>query len=304
MMKTRSVLKYFLPKKLRSTLKTYRAHHRLFEVVERGFIRNQEWKVGNGIRTSTAGSSPSRPEGDSINPLRSFFEAHTEGRILWKFEHYFDIYHRHLAKFIGQEVHLLEIGVYAGGSLEMWKHYFGPKCRIYGVDNSEACKTYEDDQVRIFTGDASDRNFWATFRKEVPILDIVIDDGGHQAIQQIVTLEETLPHLRRGGVYICEDVQSHPDYYNEFDLYMYGLINNLNKNHNPREISFKHRSGATAQGTFQDLVGGFASMPSAFQSAIHSVHMYPFVVAIESLETPVSEFVCAKHGTQGPPWSP
>jgi hypothetical protein len=29
---------------------------------------------------------------------------------------------------------MLEIGVQSGGSLEMWKSYFGPNLRYYGVD--------------------------------------------------------------------------------------------------------------------------------------------------------------------------
>jgi hypothetical protein len=67
-------------------------------------------------------------------------------------------------------------------------------------------------------------------------------------------------------------------------------------------MSFKHRGGAGADAAFQDRVGGFVSTASPFQAAIHSVHMYPFVVAIETLPAPVSEFVGEKHGTQGPPW--
>ena len=43
-------------------------------------------------------------------------------------------------------------------------------------------------------------------RSEVPPLDIVIDDGSHDADHQIVSLEELLPHLPLGGVYLCEDI--------------------------------------------------------------------------------------------------
>jgi hypothetical protein len=59
--------------------------------------------------------------------------------------------------------------------------------------------------IKIFIGDEEDRKFWRRFKAEVPAVDIVIDDGGHQTQQQVVTLEELLPHLRPGGVYICED---------------------------------------------------------------------------------------------------
>ena len=78
------------------------------------------------------------------NPLEQFFNSHTEGPGIWKWRHYFEIYHKHFSKFVGKEVHVLEIGVYSGGSLAMWKHYFGPQSKIYGVDIEPACKAYEE----------------------------------------------------------------------------------------------------------------------------------------------------------------
>src|SRR6185437_3589006 len=143
---------------------------------------------------------------ETSNTLLEYFNSHTEGRGIWKFLHYFPIYERYFSQFRGKEVHILEIGIYSGGSLEMWREYFGPRCSVYGVDIEPNCKTYENSSVRVFIGDQSDRTFWKDFKKQVPILDIVIDDGGHEPEQQIATLEELLPHLRPGGIYLCEDI--------------------------------------------------------------------------------------------------
>ncbi len=55
------------------------------------------------------------------NSLREFFDRNTQGPGIWKWNHYFDIYDRHFRQFRGQEVHVLEIGVYSGGSLNMWQ---------------------------------------------------------------------------------------------------------------------------------------------------------------------------------------
>jgi hypothetical protein len=82
------------------------------------------------------------------NRLRDFFNARTSGRGIWKWLHYFDVYERHLRRFVGREVHIVEVGVYSGGSLEMWRDYFGDRCRIYGVDIQPACKTYESHMSR------------------------------------------------------------------------------------------------------------------------------------------------------------
>jgi hypothetical protein len=140
------------------------------------------------------------------NQLAVYFESYKEGPGVSKWQHYLDIYNRHFSRFVGREVHVLEVGIYSGGSLLMWKEYFGEDATIYGVDINESCRAYEDDRTKIFIGDQADRSFWANVKKSAPHIDIVIDDGGHLAEQQCVTLEEMLPHIRPGGVYLCEDI--------------------------------------------------------------------------------------------------
>jgi hypothetical protein len=77
--------------------------------------------------------------GESLQPepsndLQKYFDAVESGPGIWKWRHYFEIYDRHFEKFRNKEVNILEIGIYSGGSLGMWKAYFGPRCRVYGVD--------------------------------------------------------------------------------------------------------------------------------------------------------------------------
>jgi hypothetical protein len=212
------------------------------------------------------------------NPLRVFFDSREKGRGIWKWIHYFDIYDRHFRKFVGDDVHVLEIGVYSGGSLEMWRHYFGPKCHVYGVDIEEACKAYENDHTKIFIGDQEDREFWKDFKDRVPAIDILIDDGGHTSEQQIVTLEEMLPHLRPGGVYLCEDVIME---HNGFSAFMQGIVN-----------SFNAHNGSDSQ-------AGIST--TDFQKWIRSVHFYPFVTVLEKSSDPLQQFISPKRGTE---WQP
>jgi hypothetical protein len=141
--------------------------------------------------------------------LRDYFEAHHEGRDIWKWDHYFDMYHRHLSKFVGLDLKLVEIGIYSGGSLEMWGSYFGPRCHVYGVDIENACKAYESEKASVFIGDQESPEFWRNFKANVGTVDILIDDGGHTPEQQTVTLNEMLEAIRPGGVYICEDIHGH-----------------------------------------------------------------------------------------------
>jgi len=134
---------------------------------------------------STRGVSADKFE-EISNPLLAYFEAHEKGHGIWKWEHYFGAYHRHLAKFQGESVNLLEVGIYSGGSLDMWLSYFGEKSRIYGVDIEETCKSYERDNIKVFIGDQEDRFFWRKLKdSSLPKIHVLIDDGGHKPEQQI-----------------------------------------------------------------------------------------------------------------------
>lgn len=217
------------------------------------------------------------PEG---NPLWDYFQNHKEGHGIWKWDHYFEIYHRHFSRFIGKKVNVLEIGVYSGGSLGMWRSYFGDESHLYGVDIAEACRAYENDNVSIFIGDQADRAFWRTFRNNVEGIDVLIDDGGHTPEQQQITLEEMLPHLRPGGVYLCEDIQGD---FNRFSAFAAGLVNELNR------IDI-----------IEDSVPPHSTV-SRFQSSIHSIHFYPYIVVIEKHLTSPSKLSSLKHGTE---WQP
>ncbi|MCA9051089.1 MAG: class I SAM-dependent methyltransferase [Planctomycetaceae bacterium] len=235
--------------------------------------------LSDGIRTADTSSTE-----ESANPLREFFDARTEGPGIWKWEHYFDIYHRHFARFRGREVHIVEIGVFSGGSLQMWKQYFGPQCRVYGIDIEESCRAYEDEQVKIFIGDQADRRFWHDFRRQVPHVDIVIDDGGHFPHQQIVTFEEMFPHLAPGGVFLCEDIHFSR---NPFATYMNEVGQSLHAFEKYRES--------------EDMERRISCLAVEFQRWCDSMHTYPYVIALEKRHHPLTEFVAPRHGTV---WEP
>lgn len=149
----------------------------------------------------------------SDNPLITYFRGN-KGHLIHKWMHYFDIYHRHFDKFRGKQITILEFGVSHGGSLQMWKHYFGRKARIIGVDINPECKHLTEPQVEIFIGSQEDPEFLRKLMKEVGEVDIIIDDGGHTMLQQLTTFEETYSCVRPGGVYLAEDL--HTSYWTEF----------------------------------------------------------------------------------------
>ncbi|CAM4388476.1 hypothetical protein L1N85_23720 [Paenibacillus alkaliterrae] len=77
-----------------------------------------------------------------MGKLQDYFIANNS-RFMIKWSHYFDIYERHFDRFVGKEVNLMEIGVFHGGSLQMWKHYLGDRATIYGVDIDPKAKSLE-----------------------------------------------------------------------------------------------------------------------------------------------------------------
>jgi SAM-dependent methyltransferase len=144
---------------------------------------------------------------DKMNDLSKWFfeEQH---RHIMKCSHYFEAYDRHFKKYRNKKVTILEIGVCDGGSLQMWKHYFGPEAKIYGVDIDPRCKDFEEDQIKIFIGDQSDRIFLNHIKNEIGTVDILIDDGGHEMNQQIATFQELYDSVSDQGVFLCEDLHS------------------------------------------------------------------------------------------------
>jgi hypothetical protein len=209
------------------------------------------------------------------NPLETYFESHAEGLGLWKWRHYFEIYHRHLARFRGRPVRMVEVGVFGGGSLGMWHEYFGPGAHIYGIDIDETCRELAGPGTEIFIGDQSDPEFWRAFLAGGPEIDVVLDDGGHTPEQQMVTLECLLPAINPGGVFICEDVNGG---WQPFHAFVDGLTHPL-----------------SSVGYSTD------ELPrSAFQQQVASVHRYPLVTVIEKPPAGAPPFESVKRGTEWP----
>jgi hypothetical protein len=218
-----------------------------------------------------------------MNDLERYFYSNP-GRPIHKWKHYFEIYERHLARYRNRRFTLVEIGVYKGGSLQMWKHYFGPAARIVGVDIDPKCAAYAEEQIEIMIGDQSDRIFLEFLAKRVPVIDVLIDDGGHTMNQQITTFEELFPRVAPDGVYLCEDL--HTSYWPEFG----GGYRSPNTfiEYSKNFIDYIHAWHAREplkQDPKRRLFARQESMPtlteSDFTRSAHSLHFYDSVLVIE-----------------------
>jgi hypothetical protein len=199
--------------------------------------------------------------------LIEYFKENENRSAIHKFLHYFDIYEKYFRFFVNKKVKILEIGVFQGGSLKMWKEYFGKDCEIIGIDIDEKCKIFEEDQIKIYVGSQSDENFLQdVIEKEGPF-DIIIDDGGHYMYQQIISFKKLYLSLNNKGIYICEDL--HTSYWS------------------------KYGGGYKKEGTFIELVKNLIDELNAFNSQdldlnvteftknTTAIHLYESIVVFE-----------------------
>lgn len=201
------------------------------------------------------------------NQLLKYFEKN-ESNLIHKWMHYFDIYDRHFEKYKGKNVTIVEFGVYHGGSLKMWRDYFGPKARIIGVDINPECKKFKDKNTEIYIGDQEDRTFLKKLAKKIGPIDIVIEDGGHTMKQQIHTFEEIYPSVKADGIFLIEDL--HTSYWKGYDggyrragtfiEYSKNFIDELNAWHSKDSESFE---------------------VTEFTKTTHSMHVYDSIIVFE-----------------------
>lgn len=209
------------------------------------------------------------------NDLEQYFYNNADRQIT-KWKHYFEVYDRHFSSFRNKEIVLLEIGVFQGGSMQMWKKYFGPKAKLYGVDIDPRCKDFEEENIEIHIGSQSDPDFLENLKKKIPKIDILIDDGGHTMNQMKVSFDHLFNHIQPNGIYLCED--THTCYHwrygggykrmNSFTEYAKNMIDYINAWH-------------SEQKSFQI---------NDFTKTIHSIHFYDSIILIEKrlMEPPVS----------------
>lgn len=134
--------------------------------------------------------------------------------MIHKWNHYFEIYDRHLKHLRDKKINILEIGISHGGSLQMWENYFNGNATIYAVDINPECKKLESENIKIFIGSQEDETFLKKLRASIPPIDVLIDDGGHTMKQQITTFNNLFDHVAEDGIYICEDL--HTSYWKHF----------------------------------------------------------------------------------------
>lgn len=126
---------------------------------------------------------------------------------------YISFYEELLQPRRAEPLSLLEIGVGGGSnpkmggeSLRMWKEYL-PLGQITGLDLYDKT-AFEEPRIRIYTGDQTDPELLLRIALECGPFDVIIDDGSHRPPHVVASFTALFPHLRDGGIYVIEDLQT------------------------------------------------------------------------------------------------
>jgi hypothetical protein len=139
---------------------------------------------------------------------QAFYE--NDGPLVHKWRHYLSIYDHHFSHFrcCNDQLRLLEIGVSHGGSLHLWRQYFGPDAVLFGIDIDARCAKLNGRSGEVRIGSQADREFLRSVVGEMGGVDVVIDDGSHISSHQRISFETLFPLLNTPGMYICEDLHT------------------------------------------------------------------------------------------------
>jgi len=133
--------------------------------------------------------------------------AKTRGTHKWL--HYLPVYESVIDR--SRPIRMLEIGVFHGGSLHMWRDYLHPRSVIVGIDIDPDCKQFDDPEnnVHVRIGGQQDDTFLQEVNAEFGPFDVILDDGSHMTSHMIESFRSLFASaLAEPGTYIVEDVHS------------------------------------------------------------------------------------------------
>lgn len=184
--------------------------------------------------------------------------------------HYTKIYEKYFDKIKNKNNTILEIGVYNGESVKLWREYFSSS-KIYAIDINKDCKQYEDDRIKIFIGNQSDINFLETVIQQIGELDIVIDDGSHLIADYVTSFNYLFPKLKNNGLYIIEDTNydgGRKDFIDFIEFLVNGVTFNRIPNIGDRIKAISHYGNK------------ITSKLTEVQSIIYNISMYNNIIFI------------------------
>ena len=134
---------------------------------------------------------------------------------------YTPLYDMLFSKMRYDNINIGEMGIYKGGSIEMWSQYF-PNANVYGWDHSDEFVNYVSglnlDRVKIAKCNQADEQDLNRALGEPGVkYDILIEDGSHLAWDQIKFMRNAWRYLKPGGIMVIEDIGTHPEEFYQYN---------------------------------------------------------------------------------------
>lgn len=101
-----------------------------------------------------------------------------------KWTHYFPIYQSIFGPLRAEPLRILEIGIWHGASLKLWRQYFEhPKTVLVGIDVLSECMESDAPAagIHVRIGSQADPAFLQRVIEEFGPFDLIIDDGSHHS---------------------------------------------------------------------------------------------------------------------------
>ena len=122
-------------------------------------------------------------------------------------EHYYD---KEFSEIRPANLNFLEIGIWEGSSLKLWKSWF-VNANIFGIDNNEGI--FDNKRISNFMDIPGTTIIWDDAYSDSVVnkfndnyFDYIIDDGPHTLDSHILCIEKWVPKLKPGGKLIIEDI--------------------------------------------------------------------------------------------------
>ncbi len=203
----KETLRRWLPKRVFSGLSHVRRSVQKLQFQYR-FPRGPQSFLGEkNLQTESMNADFQEPPADQ-DDLYAIWHSIPHGL---KWLHYFPIYERFFGEYRKRPIRFLEVGVFQGHSLKMWRRYFHPDTVIVGIDINPDCTRFEDapSNVHVRIGDQSDTVFLEKVIREFGPFDIILDDGSHICSHMVKTFDYAfLNGLTDNGLYLAEDTHT------------------------------------------------------------------------------------------------
>lgn len=211
-----------------------------------------------------------------MSTLVDLYKQH-EGKVTDKWELYLREYERLFFPYREQSISMLEIGIQNGGSLEIWSQYFSNAKKIVGCDIDQSCRdlVFSDPRISVVVGDACAEETKNKITEKARSFDLIIDDGSHRSTDIITTFLKYFPLLRKGGVFIVEDL--HCGYWQDFEGGLFYPYSSISFFKTLADLINREHWGITKTPT--SLISGFQKKYdiAADEKSLSEIHSIEFI---------------------------